>query len=243
MQITFRSRHFELTDGLKSVTTEKITRLARFLPGMDHADVTFSEEKNKRISSPEVCEVTMSGHGHHIRAKAGAATAAAALDLVIDKLDHQLHSLKGKLDGLHHGGPKRGKHHHPGIHVVNPAVVTELLVDRSVVVMETSGNAKNGNGKNGNGKNGGNKNGGNKNGHAAVAVATGPNAELYPDDDNVAKIVKTKQFAVTPMCPDDAALQMDLLQHDFFLFTNDDTGAVALLYRRDDGHLGLIDTR
>jgi putative sigma-54 modulation protein len=236
VQITFRSRHFELTDGLKSVTTEKITRLARFLPGMDHADVTYSEEKNKRISSPEVCEVTMSGHGHHIRAKAGAATAAAALDLVVDKLDHQLHSLKGKLDGLHHGGPKRGKHHHPGIHVVNPLVVSELLTDRAVVNIEVNAkNAKNGSSRSAlavaepshlNGNGGGSQN--------------GSHAE---DDDNVARIVKTKQFTVSTMCPDDAALQMDLLQHDFFLFTNTDTGAVAVLYRRDDGHLGLIDTK
>jgi putative sigma-54 modulation protein len=236
VQITFRSRHFELTDGLKSVTTEKITRLARFLPGMDHADVTYSEEKNKRISSPEVCEVTMSGHGHHIRAKAGAATAAAALDLVVDKLDHQLHSLKGKLDGLHHGGPKRGKHHHPGIHVVNPLVVSELLTDRSVVNMEL--NAK------------GAKNGSSR---SALAIAepshlngngaSSQNGSHAEDDDNVARIVKTKQFTVSTMCPDDAALQMDLLQHDFFLFTNTDTGAVAVLYRREDGHLGLIDTK
>jgi putative sigma-54 modulation protein len=34
---------------------------------------------------------------------------------------------------------------------------------------------------------------------------------------------------------------MDLLQHDFFLFTNSETGRAAVVYRRDDGHLGLID--
>jgi putative sigma-54 modulation protein len=35
---------------------------------------------------------------------------------------------------------------------------------------------------------------------------------------------------------------MDLLGHDFFLFTNTDTGHAAVVYRRNDGHLGLIET-
>jgi putative sigma-54 modulation protein len=40
----------------------------------------------------------------------------------------------------------------------------------------------------------------------------------------------------------DASLQMDLLGHDFFLFTNAENGRAAVLYRRHDGHLGLIES-
>lgn len=54
-------------------------------------------------------------------------------------------------------------------------------------------------------------------------------------------IVKTKQFPVKPMSPTEAALQMELLQHDFFLFTNSENGRAAVLYRRRDGDLGLIE--
>ena len=43
------------------------------------------------------------------------------------------------------------------------------------------------------------------------------------------------------MTTDDAVLKMELLQHDFFLFTNEETGRAAVVYRREDGHLGLID--
>jgi putative sigma-54 modulation protein len=43
------------------------------------------------------------------------------------------------------------------------------------------------------------------------------------------------------MTTDEAVLQMDLLGHAFFLFTNTETGHAALLYRRHDGALGLID--
>ncbi len=54
-------------------------------------------------------------------------------------------------------------------------------------------------------------------------------------------VVKTKQFNVKPMDVEEAALQMDLLGHDFFLFSNADSGRAAVIYRRRDGQLGLIE--
>ena len=60
-------------------------------------------------------------------------------------------------------------------------------------------------------------------------------------DDNVSRIVKKKQFAIDPMTADDAVLQMELLGHDFFLFTNAATNRSAVVYMRDDGDVGLID--
>jgi putative sigma-54 modulation protein len=60
-------------------------------------------------------------------------------------------------------------------------------------------------------------------------------------DDNGPVIVKTKQFAVKPMHPAEAALQMELLGHDFFLFRNSESESAAVLYRRRDGALGLIE--
>jgi putative sigma-54 modulation protein len=57
----------------------------------------------------------------------------------------------------------------------------------------------------------------------------------------VYNIVKTKQFDVASLEPDAAALQMDLLNHDFFVFRNANTGEAAVVYRRSDGDVGLID--
>lgn len=54
-------------------------------------------------------------------------------------------------------------------------------------------------------------------------------------------IVRRKQFVMKPMTVDEAALQMDLLGHDFFFFLNSATGAQNVLYRRRDGRLGLIE--
>lgn len=54
-------------------------------------------------------------------------------------------------------------------------------------------------------------------------------------------IVRTKQFPLQPMLPEDAALALELLDHEFYLFTNAATGACSVLYRRRDGNLGLIE--
>lgn len=55
------------------------------------------------------------------------------------------------------------------------------------------------------------------------------------------KVVKTKRLLVKPMSVDEATNQMELLGHDFFLFTDADTDRLNLLYRRGDGDYGLIE--
>jgi putative sigma-54 modulation protein len=54
-------------------------------------------------------------------------------------------------------------------------------------------------------------------------------------------IVKTKQFPVKPMTPEEAVLQLELVGHDFFVFRNADSGEVNVVYRRRDGAYGLIE--
>ena len=54
-------------------------------------------------------------------------------------------------------------------------------------------------------------------------------------------IVKMKQFAVKPMTPEEAVLQLELIGHDFFVFRNSELGEVAVVYRRRDGNYGLIE--
>lgn len=83
-------------------------------------------------------------------------------------------------------------------------------------------------------------------GRGVVAEAVEPALDApvprpAPDTDHEPVIVKTKQFVVKPMGPEEAALQMDLLGHDFFLFTSAENGRAAVIYRRRDGHYGLIE--
>lgn len=55
------------------------------------------------------------------------------------------------------------------------------------------------------------------------------------------KVVKTKRFAIKPMTTEEAILQMNLIHHDFYVFTNAETEDVNVLYRRKDGGYGLIE--
>jgi putative sigma-54 modulation protein len=61
------------------------------------------------------------------------------------------------------------------------------------------------------------------------------------DEEAGPKIVKTKQFAVKPMSAEEAALQLELVGHDFFVYRSDESGDVNVIYRRRDGGYGLIE--
>ena len=62
------------------------------------------------------------------------------------------------------------------------------------------------------------------------------------EPEEVLEIVRTKQFRFAPMTREDAVLQMNLLEHNFFAFRDADNGeAFAVVYRRNDGGYGLIE--
>lgn len=61
------------------------------------------------------------------------------------------------------------------------------------------------------------------------------------DDDEEFNIVRTKKFAVKPMAVDEAVMQMNLINHDFYVFTNAETEQVNVIYRRKEGQYGLIE--
>jgi ribosome hibernation promoting factor len=77
------------------------------------------------------------------------------------------------------------------------------------------------------------------------ARANGPAPEASPSaaDDEAPAIVKTKHFAVTPLRPEEAVLQLELIGHDFFVFRNAESSQVNVVYRRRDGQYGLIEPR
>ena len=55
------------------------------------------------------------------------------------------------------------------------------------------------------------------------------------------KVIRVKRYAAKPMSVDDAILEMDLLGHSFYMFSNIETGNAATVYRRTDGGCGLIE--
>jgi len=195
VEITVSSRHTEVSEALRASAVEKIDRLSRFVEGMDRAEIHFSQHRSSRNPDREVCEVTLHGHGHHVRCKVSAPDGFAAVDKAVEKLEHQLHKLKSKLVRRTHSNGKR----------VAKAEGAVVALDDDLGLDDVD-----------------------------VDVAAGA------DTDGL-RIVKTKSFAIKPMTPTEAVMQMDLLAHDFFLFTNAETDHAAVIYRRDDGDVGLID--
>ncbi|MDO4746115.1 MAG: ribosome-associated translation inhibitor RaiA [Bacillota bacterium] len=78
-------------------------------------------------------------------------------------------------------------------------------------------------------------------GHKEVMFADLP---VYEDEvaEEEIKVVKKKKFELTPMTVDEAILQMELLEHSFFVFLNIETDAVNVVYKRDDKDYGLLET-
>lgn len=194
MEVTVSARHTEVPERLRLAAEEKIGKLARFVEGMDRAEIHFTTHRNPRIAERELCEVTLEGHGHFVRAKVAATDGYVALDKAVAKLEHQLHKLKTKLQRQKKGDGRR------------PVAPPAEALGRDTLVLDAP---------------------------AGEAVAAG--APVLP------KIVKVKRFAPMGMTADEAAQRMDLLGHGFFFFTNLDTGRAAVVYRREDGDIGLID--
>ena len=62
----------------------------------------------------------------------------------------------------------------------------------------------------------------------------------YEEDDTI-KIERTKRFAIKPMDPEEACVQMELLGHNFFVFFNSETEEVNVVYKRKGNTYGLIE--
>ena len=161
-----------------------------------------------RIADKEVCEVTLEGHGHHVRCTANGPDQLTAVDRAVAKLENKLHKLKTRLARK----PSHRDHSKAKLWAQPPAElpVEELLPEAETEVVEVVDLAA---------------------GEAEVDGAAGADY----------RIVKMKQVEKLVLVPEEGALRMDLVSHDFYFFTNADTGRAAVVYRRDDGDIGLID--
>ena len=202
MQIKVSARHTEIATRDRDLIVDKVTRLGGKFLEMDRAEVHFTEERNPRISDKEVCEVTLEGHGHHVRAKASGPDHLTAIDRAIEKLENKLHKLKTKLSTHRtHRDVTRAK--------MWRTATTDLPAE---FVAEVAGDA-------------------------GVSDAS-PEAEELVASFRIVRSKTVEQLELTPL---DAAMRMDLVGHAFYFFINTETLRSAVVYRREDGDIGLID--
>ena len=65
-------------------------------------------------------------------------------------------------------------------------------------------------------------------------------AEEYPIEEAEENVIRVKEFDLKPMSAEEAIVQMDLLDHSFFVFNDSETDQTCVVYRRDNGGYGLI---
>ncbi|HAA05247.1 MAG TPA: ribosome-associated translation inhibitor RaiA [Syntrophobacteraceae bacterium] len=75
--------------------------------------------------------------------------------------------------------------------------------------------------------------------HLPVSMNVLASSEL--EEDQEPQVIKTEQFYAKPMDVDEAIMQLDLANNEFLVFTNSRTHRLNVLYRRQDGHYGLIE--
>lgn len=186
MDIVVRGKNVDVSPRLRKLAREKLNKISRFTHDAGRVEVDFSELRNRRVSDNQVCEVIVHLKRNFVKAHASATEPAAALDMVIDKVEHQVARIKEKRVTRSHAGRRN---------------------------------------------------------RVAADSGAGSASEGDDEEDRLAdRIVRTKRFTMKPMAPEEAALQMELLGHDFFLFTNSENGHAAVIYRRRDGNLGMIET-
>ena len=190
MEIVVRGKNVKVSPAVQELTREKLAKLSRFSLKITRVEVDYSEIRNPRVRDKQLCEVTVHLKGHFVKAHASSIDQVAALDLVIDKVEHQVTRLKDRKVGRSH--PRRRR-------LASPPPLEDWE-------------------------------------EISASQATVPE-----NGDGAAEIIRTKTFSAEPMTVDEAALQMDLLGHEFYLFKNAQTGHATVLYRRRDGHLGLIE--
>jgi ribosomal subunit interface protein len=211
LDIVVSGRNVGVSQRVKSSIEQKVGSLDRFIAGLDSAHVVFKRERNPRINEKTHVEITVEGHGHHIRATGLGVDQMTAVEAAVTKLEVQLRKLKTRVVKRHRPNLHRSGSHHPLQRALDGPGEGGPTADASV---------------------------------EEVGDATGTEGEAGVDEwDEPAEpeIVRTKSIELTPMTIDDAVLRMQLLDHPFFLFCNRDTGHASVLYRRDDGDIGLIE--
>ena len=106
LQVDIYSRNMEVTDRIQDYVTKKVSRLDRYLPGIEEARVDLAYVKSARsLSDRQVAQLTVRGKGFILRSEERADDIYAALDTALEKMQRRIERYKGK----HYRGRGDGK--------------------------------------------------------------------------------------------------------------------------------------
>lgn len=236
VNIVVKGRNVEVPDHYRMHVTEKLARVERYDQKAVHYDVELFHERNPRQSkSCQRVEITGRCRGQVVRAEACGADFYAALDAAVSKLDNRLRRVADRRK-VHYG-----RRHPTSVAEATAPLAATLTAD--VVTADIEGDAE-------------------TNGHrhrtglldppdrefdyelptqrAGSPVVHSPDGQS-PDGHGPGHIVRRKRHAGTPMTVDDALYEMELVGHDFYLFSDADSGLPSVVYRRHGFDYGVIE--
>ncbi|MCD0451210.1 ribosome-associated translation inhibitor RaiA [Actinocorallia sp. API 0066] len=228
MDIIVKGRRTDVNDRFKRHIDTKLAKLERLDSKIIRVDVEVSSERNPRMADQrERVELTLHSKGPVIRAEAAADDRYGALDMALDKLDSRLRRMADRRKGHHMREGEAIKA--SGIEM--PSTLPPTPTPRPARAPEPA--------------------------RAATGVAVTerqPDGYERPDldeellpiakDGNCPVVVREKAHKAGPMDIDQALYEMELVGHDFFLFSDKESGLPSVVYRRrgwDYGVIRLID--
>ena len=176
---TVRGKNIEITPSLREYVEKRVGKIEKYFEKVDEITVLLTVSKGRHI-----VEVTVPVPGGVLlRGEEATMDMYTSIDLVVEKLERQIHKQKTKLARRFRGG-----------------------------------------------------------GFKAEALQAPAVPDKQDDTDEEYKVVKTKRFIVKPMDTQEAIMQMNLLNHNFFVFRDSETEEVNVVYKRTDGNYGLIES-
>jgi ribosomal subunit interface protein len=242
MDIVFKGRHTDVLDRFRKHATAKLSKVEKLDHKVMRVDVEVTAEHNPRQSGrKERVELTITTRGPAIRAEAAAEDRFAALDLALAKLESRLRRACDRRKDRHAG--------HGAIGVAQRAEAAEdvALADddiedddivRAAQWVPMSRAAPDAAARvNGSDLNGSDLNGADLNGADLDGVEGNVPIEMQGDGPLV---IREKVHIACPMTIDQALFEMELVGHDFFLFTDTTDGLPSVVYRRRGYQYGVI---
>lgn len=211
MQMNITFRQFGTSDALKEYAREKVDRVNKLLDRAGEAHVVLSLERHLHHA-----DITIHSGSWVLRGREKSEDMYASIDLAMDKIERQLRRYKDKLK-THHG---RERVHHRQELVDQLSRVRHAVFDMpgeheeftSEQPPQSSQQAKD-----------------------AATQATQAEAASEP------RMLRTTHLTVKQLKVEEAVMQMNLMNNDFYVFHNVETNAMSVLYRRKDGQYGLIE--
>ena len=214
MKIQVKGRHVVVTDPMREYAEEKLTRLHRLLNERHIDDVTLVELELIVEKSHPSAESQIAEATIFTRGPVlRARESSPDMYASIDLVSEKLQrQVKRYHDKLQH----KALRHHAGKPAPAAETPEDAIADEAAAL-------------------------------ASAALTPQPvagNGQLETEGGNhhdESRVVKSKQFALKPMSIDEATLQLELIGHSFFVFTNAETNDTNVVYRRRDGDFGLIE--